>query len=100
MTTTDAEAIIADPNNHFPYKRADAEAAGWPEVLASASERVVLAQEAYLLDPSDENLAARNEAEKHAQRLSSEHRNERLKFALERQLEDLNNGNQPAHIGM
>jgi hypothetical protein len=100
MSPTAAERVINDPDNHYPYKRKAAVAAGWPEALAEVSERVVKAQEAYLKDSSDENLQERNDAEKEAQRLSSELRGERELYALRQRIEDLEAGNQPASISI
>lgn len=74
MNKTEAARVIKDPDNHFPYKRDDALAAGLPEWRVNAAEAVVNAQQAYLEDPSDENLKARNDAEREAQQLVAEHR--------------------------
>lgn len=98
MSPTAAERVINDPNNHYPYKRKDALAAGLPKELVDAAERVVNAQEAYLRDPSQENLQERNDAEANAQRVKAEQAPARQRFALEQQLKDLDAGNQPAHI--
>jgi hypothetical protein len=44
---------LADPDEHFPYKRDDAERAGLPGAIAAACETYVAAQKAYLEDPGD-----------------------------------------------
>jgi hypothetical protein len=74
MTKAEAEKIINDPDNHYPYARDRAEEAGIPAELVKVSEAVVNAQEAYLRDPSDKNLKARNDAERKAQEVSQKRR--------------------------
>lgn len=100
MNKTEREAVLKDPNGHFPYKREAALDAGLPEDLVAAAEAVVKAQQAYLEDPSSENLAARNEAEREAQRVSAEMRPQREAFALRQRLKDLEAGNEPANISL
>jgi hypothetical protein len=98
MSPTAAERVINDPDNHYPYKKSAAIKAGWPAPLAEASERVVKAQAAYLKDPSDENLQERNDAEKNAQQVKREQAPAIQRYHLEQQLNDLDAGNQPAHV--
>lgn len=57
----EAEAVIADPDGHFPYKRDEAVKAGVSEEMADLSARLVAAQEARWRDPSEENIAAERE---------------------------------------
>jgi hypothetical protein len=70
MTKSAADQVISDPDNHYPYDRERAEKAGISSESAKASEAVVKAQEAYLRDPSEKNLKARNAAEARAQEVS------------------------------
>lgn len=70
----EAEAVIADPDGHFPYKRDDAVRAGVSEEMADLSERLVAAQEARWRDPSPENVAAERELISYVQRLNSSRR--------------------------
>ena len=49
---------LADPGEHFPYKRDDAVDAGLPAKLADATAAYVDAQQAYLEDPSEDNRDA------------------------------------------
>jgi hypothetical protein len=74
VNKTEAARVIKDPDNHFPYKRDEALAAGLPEWRVDLAEAVVNAQQAYLEDPSEENLQARKEAEQAAQRAVAEYR--------------------------
>lgn len=71
MTKRAVDEVLSDPDNHYPYDRDRALEAGIPVELVDASERVVEAQEAYLREPSDENLTERNAAEQNAQDVSS-----------------------------
>jgi hypothetical protein len=98
MTKSAADRVIDDPDNHYPYARKRALDAGWPKELVDVSEKVVKAQEAYLRDPSSENLQARTEAEREAQRVSSELKEERELYALRQRIKDSEAGNQPANI--
>jgi hypothetical protein len=99
MSKSAADRVIDDPDNHYPYKRKAALDAGWPKALVDVSEKVVNAQEAYLRDPSAENLEARNEAEAEAQRVSTEQKTARARYALEQQLKDIDAGGVPATVG-
>jgi hypothetical protein len=74
MSKSAVDQVLKDPDNHYPYNRDAALEAGIPPELVDASEAVVNAQEAYLRDPSDKNLEARNDAEREAQRVSRAHR--------------------------
>jgi hypothetical protein len=70
VNKTEGARVVKDPDNHFPYKREDALQAGIPAELVDAAEAVVKAQQAYYEDPSDENLEARRDAERHAAEVS------------------------------
>ena len=70
MNKTEAARVLKDPDNHFPYARDRAEAAGIPKELIDVSEAVVKAQTKYLENPSDRNLTAVREAEAEAQRVA------------------------------
>jgi hypothetical protein len=98
MSKSAADRVIDDPDNHYPYKRKAAFDAGWPKALVDVSEKVVNAQEAYLRDPSSENLEARTEAEREAQRVSSELKEERELYAMRQRIKDSEAGNQSANI--
>lgn len=58
-----ADARLADPDEHFPYKLDDAVRGGLPERIANASQDMVAAQEALLRDPSDENRVTFKDAQ-------------------------------------
>jgi hypothetical protein len=98
MSKSAADRVIDDPANHYPYHKDRAVKAGVPRELAAVAEKVVQAQEAYLRDPSDENRQARNDADREAQRVSSEQSNARARAAIVQQLADLDAGNQGAHV--
>ena len=74
MNKTEGARVVKDPDNHFPYKRDAALAAGIPAELVDAAEAVVNAQQAYYEDPNDETLAAREAAEAEAARISAQGR--------------------------
>lgn len=44
---------LADPGEHFPYKRGDAVSGGLPPAVADACATYVEAQEAFLRNPGD-----------------------------------------------
>lgn len=98
MNKTERQAVINDPDGHFPYKRAAAIKAGVPEEIAEICERAVKAEQAYLEDPNDETYEARNAANVEAQERSAALKNVRRKAALQRQLAELKEGKQPAHV--
>jgi hypothetical protein len=100
MSKSAADRVIDDPDNHYPYKRKAALDADWPKALVDVSEKVINAQEAYLRDPSSENLEARTEAEQEAQRVSAEQKTARVRYALQQALKDLDAGGMPAHVTM
>lgn len=99
-----AQAVLADPNSHFPYKREavqrvldDAPAMGpgvpgeldgaeddsrsvedyMTEGIADASEAYVSAQAAFLKDPSDDNRARYETARDRLQAARLDHRKNR-----------------------
>ena len=71
MNKTEGARVVKDPDNHFPYKRDEALAAGTPPDIVDAAEAVVLAQQAYYEDPTDDNHAALREAMQDAARVSA-----------------------------
>lgn len=70
----EAEAVVGDPDGHFPYRRQDAIDAGLSAEMAELSERVVLADEARRRDPSEANERAYADAVFEAQRAASQRR--------------------------
>ncbi len=70
----EADAVVGDPDGHFPYRRQDAIDAGVSPEMAELSERVVLADEARRRDPSEENERAYADAVFEAQRAASQRR--------------------------
>lgn len=71
----EAEAVIKDPDGHFPYKREDAVRAGISDEMADLSERLLAAQKARIEDPTnDELVLAEQELASYAQRAAASRR--------------------------